>query len=383
MMTKRIGIYFCLFLFSLCAPLGFTTTTQAQQTLGGITGTVTDTTGAVVPGAMVTLVGDQTNLTRTQTTTDAGSYLFANLPIGTYTLTFSHEGFETQNIPSITVQANRTVTVERRAESRRSEYHGHRRRNSPGERRRYHQRLRSGQSSSLRLFRLPTGSFTGVAVLSAGVNAEVSSGTGANSGLGNAPIWSNGQRDTSNTFLMNGVDASNLFNGKSTSSVASARVVNNTGIGGAASISSTTAEPIQSTASPYLAIGQALPTPAPETVQEFRVNTSMYGASQGSTSGAHIDMSTASGTNQYHGDAYLHRGTNWINADPFFYNQNPNIPEGFKNPGLHRYTAGGTVGGPIIKDKLFYFPLVPTRAELPMRRLAAHALPSRRALRAP
>ena len=64
---------------------------------------------------------------------------------------------------------------------------------------------------------LPTGSFTGLAILSPGVNAELSSGTGANTGLGNQPIWANGQRDTSNTFLLNGVDASNLFNGKSTS----------------------------------------------------------------------------------------------------------------------------------------------------------------------
>jgi hypothetical protein len=302
-MTKRIGVYFFFFLLSVCSPLGFTMTAQAQQTLGGITGTVTDTTGAVVPSAMVILVGDQTSLTRSQTTSDAGSYLFTNLPIGTYTLTFSHQGFETQNIPSITVQANRTVTL--------------------------NAALKVGEvsttvtveetplvnavdttngyvldKSQFEAVPLPTGSFTGVAVLSAGVNSEVSNGTGANSGLGNAPIWSNGQRDTSNTFLMNGVDASNLFNGKSTSSVSSARVVNNTGVGGAASISSTTAEPIQSTASPYLAIGQALPTPAPETVQEFRVNTSMYGASQGSTSGAHIDMSTASGTNQFHGNAY-------------------------------------------------------------------------------
>ncbi len=145
---------------------------------------------------------------------------------------------------------------------------------------------------------LPTGSFTGLAILSPGVNAELPNGTGANAGLGNQPIWANGQRDTSNTFLLNGVDASNLFNGKSTSQVASARIVNNTGVAGAAS---TTAEIIQSTASPYLAIGQALPTPAPETVQEFRVNTSMYDAQQGSTSGAHIDMSTASGTNAIHG----------------------------------------------------------------------------------
>src|SRR5208337_4078666 len=118
---------------------------------------------------------------------------------------------------------------------------------------------------------LPTGSFTGLAILSPGVNAELPGGTGVNSGLGNQPIWANGQRDTSNSFLLNGVDASNLFNGKSTSQVASARIVNNTGV---SNPNSTTAAPVQSTASVYLAVGQALPTPAPETIQEVRVNTS-------------------------------------------------------------------------------------------------------------
>ena len=184
------------------------------------------------------------------------------------------------------------------------------------------------------------------------MNAELPGGTGANSGLGNQPIWANGQRDTSNSFLLNGVDASNLFNGKSTSQVASARIVNNTGVANAAS---TSAAPIQSTASVYLAIGQALPTPAPETVTELRVNTSMYDAQQGANSGAHIDMSTASGTNTIHGSGYVHRGTDWLNAAPFFYKQDPNIPANDKVPQLHRYTAGGTLGGALIKDKLFGF----------------------------
>src|SRR5208282_1598129 len=134
--------------------------------------------------------------------------------------------------------------------------------------------------------------------------------------------------------------------------VASARIVNNTGVAGAGS---TTAEVIQTTASPYLSIGQALPTPAPETIQEFRVNTSMYDAQQGSTSGAHIDMSTASGTNAIHGQTYLHRETNWLNAAPFFYNQDANIPSNEKVPEIHRYIAGGAVGFPLIKDKLFGF----------------------------
>src|SRR6266436_4668796 len=84
---------------------------QAQQTLGGVVGTVMESTGSVLPGTAVTIVGDETKLTRTQTSSGNGSYDFVNLPIGTYTLTFTHDGFQTQKIPSITVQANRTATI--------------------------------------------------------------------------------------------------------------------------------------------------------------------------------------------------------------------------------------------------------------------------------
>ncbi|HEX3437446.1 MAG TPA: TonB-dependent receptor, partial [Pseudacidobacterium sp.] len=323
--------------------------TRAQQTLGAISGTVSDTSGALLADATVTAVEDQTKLTRIVKTNGDGGYQSVNLPIGTYTITFTHEGFETQNVPSILVQANRTASV--------------------------NVQLRLGaittsvtvqetpllnavdttngyvlDKSQIDSIPLPTGSFTGLAILSPGVNAELSGGTGANSGLGNAPIWANGQRDTSNSFLLNGVDASNLFNGKSTSQVASSRVTLDTGSGnpGAGGV-------LQTSASVYLAIGQALPTPAPETLQEVRVNTSMYDAQQGSTSGAHIDMSTVSGTNAYHGTAYIHRGTDWLNAAPFFFKQDPSIPANEKLPQLHRYIAGGGVGGPIIKDKLFAY----------------------------
>src|SRR5271157_5286302 len=107
--TGKVAV---LFLASIVVmSLVFTPYARGQQTLGGITGTVTDSSGGVVPHATVTLVGDETQLTRTQTTNSQGNYEFVNLPIGTYTLTFSHGGFETQNVPSITVQANRTATV--------------------------------------------------------------------------------------------------------------------------------------------------------------------------------------------------------------------------------------------------------------------------------
>jgi Carboxypeptidase regulatory-like domain len=347
-MTKRIGFSFWLVAPLLCL-LTFANSTQAQQTLGGITGAVTDTSGAIVPGTDVTAVEDQTSLTRTTKTDASGGYTFVNLPIGSYTLTFKHDSFQSQKIPSITVQADRTVTV--------------------------NAALKVGSVSTtitveetplinavdttngyvmdkaqLEDVPLPTGSFTGLAILSPGVNAELPSGNGANAGLGNQPIWANGNRDTSNTFLLNGVDAKNLFNGKSTSSVGSARVVNNTGVSGAASSSGFE---IQSSASPYLAVGESLPSPAPETIQEVRVNTSMYDAQQGSTSGAHIDMSTTSGTNDFHGQVYLHRATDWLNAAPFFFKQDPNVTK--KVPELHREVPGGTFGGPIIKNKLFAF----------------------------
>ncbi|MBZ5659940.1 MAG: TonB-dependent receptor [Acidobacteriia bacterium] len=324
---------------------------RAQQTLGGITGAVTDSSGAVVVNATVTVVGDQTKLTREQTTNASGIYSFVNLPIGAYTVTVTQAGFQSQTIPAIVVQANRTVTLNAElkvgnvSESITVE-------ETP--------LLNAVDTTNgyvmdklqIDAVPLPTGSFTGLTILSPGVNAELSGGTGANAGLGNAPVWANGQRDTSNTFLLNGVDARSLFNGKSTSQVASARVVNNTGVSGASSLS---AIPVQSSASVYLAIGESIPSPAPETISEVRVNTSMYDAQQGSTSGAHIDMSTASGTNTIHGTAYVHRGTNWLNADPYFYNADPNIPANEKNPGLHRYTAGGAVGLPIKKDKLFFY----------------------------
>jgi hypothetical protein len=196
-------------LFVLVIPA--TNNLEAQQTLGGITGTVLDPAGSAVPGVEVKAVSDDTKLVRTAKSNVEGTYSLVDLPIGTYTITFTHEGFSVEQVPGILVQADRTVTL-------------------PG-----HLALGAVADSvivdvnpllnavdptngyvldrtQIEAVPLPTGSFTGLAILTPGVNAELPGGTGANSGLGNAPIWANGQRDTSNSFLLNGVDASNLFN---------------------------------------------------------------------------------------------------------------------------------------------------------------------------
>jgi hypothetical protein len=338
-------------LISIAAIMLLSNPLSAQQTLGGITGEVTDASGGVIPNVTVTVTDEHTALTRSTTTSNAGTYTFVNLPIGTYTITYTASGYEVQKTPHITVQADRTATLNASLkvgqQTTTIEVEGSPMMNAVDTTNGYVM-----ETSQIAATPLPTGSFTGLAIESTGVDAELSGGTGANSGLGNAPIWANGQRDTSNSFLLNGVDATNLFNGKSTSQVDSSRVINSTGVqtqvGGGGGV-------IMSVASIYLSIGNAIPTPAPESLQEVRVNASMYTADQGSTSGAHIDMSTKSGTNDLHGAVYAHRGTDWINAAPFFFNQDPDVPAGLKRPQLHRYILGGTFGGPIIKDKLFGF----------------------------
>jgi hypothetical protein len=323
---------------------------HAQQTLGAISGTVTDPSGGVLTGVQVTAVSKDTSLTRTARSNAEGAYTLNDLPIGAYDLTFTHDGFNTQKVPGIVVQENRTVTLPAQlavgATTESVTVDANPLLNATDTTNGYV--LDKQQIESIPL---PTGSFTGLAILSPGVNAELPSGTGANDGLGNLPIWANGQRDTANSFSLNGVDASSLFNGKSTSNVGSARVINSTGV----STSLGAGGVIQSVASVYLSIGNAIPTPAPETVQEVRVNASMYDAQQGSTSGAHIDLSTSSGTNQYHGSFYGNRESNWLNAAPFFFKNDGDVPENLKNPPINRWVLGGTFGGPIIKDKLFGF----------------------------
>ena len=100
----------------------------------------------------------------------------------------------------------------------------------------------------------------------------------------------------------------------------------------------------------YGAIGEALPSPPPETIEEMHVNSAMYDASQGANSGAQIGLTTKSGTNAIHGGAYeYHQQTGW-NANEWFFNHNQ-----LQRPNMHRNVFGAYIGGPIKKDKLFFF----------------------------
>jgi len=320
-----------------------------QQTLGSINGYVTDSSGAVIQGAQVKARATATNLEVAATSKADGSFSIADLPIGTYEVKFIKDGFETDLHPQILVQGNRTATINAKLK--------------PG--------LVSASvtveatpllnetdtttgytlnESQITETPLGTGSFTQLAILSPGVSADLLNTAGTNAGLGNQAIWANGQRDTSNSFTINGVSANNIFNGKSTSQVTSSRIAVNIGENGNGNNPS---GEISTSTSVYGAIGEALPSPPPETIQEMHVNSAMYDASQGANSGAQISATTKSGTNQLHGGVYAyHQQTGW-NANEWFFNNVQPTP--LPRPQMHRNVDGGYIGGAIIKDKLFFF----------------------------
>ncbi len=332
----------------LIAAAIFTASTHpalAQQTLGSINGAVTDTSGAVIQGAQVRVRAVATNLAVTAESKADGSFSIADLPIGTYEVKFLKDGFESAVYPQIIVQGNRTTTISAKlkpgAASETVTVEGTPLLNQTDTTNGY-----TVGSDVIPTVPLGTGSFTQLAILAPGVSADFLSGSGSNEGLGNQGIVANGQRDTSNLFTFNGVNANNLFNGNSTSNISDSRFTLNTGeifgVGGQ----------VQTNSSVFDAIGQALPTPPTETIEEVHVSTSMYDASMGSASGAHIETTTKSGTNSLHGQAYEYFQNNAFDAAPTFLAKNPFFSGA---PPLHRNVFGVTLGGPIVKNKLFFF----------------------------
>jgi hypothetical protein len=361
-LCRRV-VQFCLFLTIV---VGLSQRSTAQQTLGSLNGTVVDTTGAAISGATVTVSDASINVTQTTTTQGSGFFQIFNLPIGTYTVKVSQQGFEVTAVEGIRVQEARATTlnvslkVGKATES--VEVTANPLLNATDATNGY-----TLDSAQIALTPLATGSFTQLAVLSPGVNAELLTNLGSNAGLGNQPIWANGQRDTSNTFQVNGVDVTNLFNGKSSSGDTSQRYNFNIG-GGSTSGTSSAGSSSVGGASPvgtsvYGSNGNSLPSPPPEFTEELRVNSSMYDAQQGATSGAQIDVNTKTGTNEWHGELYGGFANNSLNAAPFFFNQQyqlslqgvGDLPESMANPTLHRWDTGLAVGGPVLKNKVFFF----------------------------
>jgi Carboxypeptidase regulatory-like domain/TonB dependent receptor len=334
-MRKSFTNLFWLF-FSGIIILGLGTTTFGQFG-SGLQGTVTDQNGAIVAGATVTLTNTATNSSSTATTNDAGLYRFNGLPQGTYTVAVTQSGFSKKTVEKVTINAESLqgldialttgeVTAEVIVDGS-SAPPLDTETSNVGKNITTKEILQLPQvgRDPYQLARLAPGVFGDGARAAGGTAARLgnngSGPGGSNNGIfaveNQTQISANGQRVTSNNYEIDGVS------------------VNSQTWGGAAVI-----------------------TPSQEGVAEVQVTSSTYSAEDGRNSGAQVKVISKYGTNDWHGSAFFKINDPALNAFngfrgvagvPGLTGLNPvRVADKFK-------TYGGSFGGPIFKDKLFFF----------------------------
>ncbi|MGD0906169.1 MAG: carboxypeptidase-like regulatory domain-containing protein [Candidatus Acidiferrales bacterium] len=306
------------FMFSMIASLS----AQTSGT-GGLSGTVTDPSGATIPNVAVTATNLGTGQARMSTSSADGTYKFGLLPPGNYRVQFEATGFQTVAVPSITINVTETAVLDRRLEvgSQSQEI------TVQGEAETTIQTSDATVGTVMagtHIADLPLTSrnYTNLLGLSAGANVGVYDA--ANLGRGTQDIAVNGGATTQNNFQMDGV---------------SINVASGSGSG------------VDNGGNPGLAIAN------PDSIQEFKIQTSLFDAGYGRKPGANVNVVTKSGTNQFHGSAFEFFRNTALNANDFFRSQSPPV-NGVASNGrqiLNQNQYGGVIGGPIKKDKLFFF----------------------------
>lgn len=280
----------------------------AQGGTGQLSGTVVDANEAVVPGATVKLTSLATSQVRETVTGDSGDFVFTLLPAGDYKLEVAANGFRTVIVDNLRINVTQTTTLPVRLDAATVSGMVTVNAEPPLVQQESSQVGRTIEEQTIRQLPLPTRNFQQLLTLSPGTSASVSNNTEL--GRGDSIITVNGQRTTSNNVRINGIDA----NSAGTNST------------------------------PNIAV------PATDTLQEFIVQTSLYDASQGRNAGGNVEAVTKSGANDFHGNAYYFFRNRALNANDFFLEQ-----AGQPTPVLSRHQYGGTLGGPIIRDRLFFF----------------------------
>ncbi len=292
-----------------------------SSTTGGLTGTVTDPSGAIISGATVTITSLGTGQARTVTTDANGSYKFTQLQPGNYSVTYSAPGFKSLEVPSVTVSITETAVLNRSLQV------GEQTQQVTVESTTQTIQTTNATVGSLvgsrTVTTLPLSSrnYTNIIDLSPGVVVNVASAAAV--GNGTQDINVNGNGSDQNNYMMDGASITNYGSG-----------------GGA-----------QSGNFPGIAI------PNPDAIQEFKIQTSQYDAEYGRNPGASVNVTTKDGTNKFHGDAWEFFRNSALDANDFFNKASElSLPGGKNKPEtLNENMFGGTIGGPIKKDKLFFF----------------------------
>src|SRR5262245_27362789 len=285
---------------------------QAQAVSGTILGSVQDSTGASVPGAIITIVNSETGLTRSATTDSLGEYNVPSLPPGTYSVSGEMRGFKKVALSGVRLNVDQKARVDLKLEV-----------GDVTESVRVDAAVPLVQTDSSELGatvnetqvkELPLNGrdFVQLTRLIPGVSRGV---PGANNdGAGNegwrmsSTFVANGMRTRDNNFLLDGVDNNELN------------------------------------------LNTVIIFPSVDAIEEFKVQTSTYSAEFGRANGGIVNLQIKSGTRQFHGSRF-----EFLRNDKFDANDLFNNKFGRAKPAFRQNQFGGTLGGPIRRDKTFFF----------------------------
>ena len=271
---------------------------------GAITGTVQDQSGAVVANADVRIINQDTGTVTRITKTDAtGSFTATLLPVATYTVQIANAGFRDAKIPDIVVRVTETtrmtaklvpLQVLEKVEVQALVQTVETTTATTGQ---------AIESKTIRDLPLATQNFQQLLTLSSGAQSELNAS--AQLGRGNVRVIVNGQREDNNNYLIEGISATDYNVAQATN----------------------------------------IPLPNPDVIQEFKVQTSLYDASQGRNGGGNVNAILKSGTRTFHGDVYEFFRNDALNANEYFLNR-----AGQARPPVKQNIFGGSFGGPIGKE---------------------------------
>ena len=309
-------------LFSLIA-ISFVLASQIcgqTASTGAITGITLDPSGAVVAGVVIRFVAKDFPDTKSSVSDENGWFGFLSLPPGTYELQASKNGFRPLDIPNLRVPVTETLRIELHLELAAHVERTQVLADAPMIQLDKSALGRVVNEEAVSGLPLVTRNFTQITGLSPGVVVGVYNagelGTGATAqaqiGKSNDGIYVHGARSYDNNWQLDGISVSDVMSS------------------GAAS--------------------GGIPIPNPDTLEEFKVQTGLYDAGFGRSTGANVSIITKKGSNDYHGSVFEFWRNNVLNANDFFLNET-----GQTSPDLKQNQFGFALGGPIQKDKLFFF----------------------------
>jgi hypothetical protein len=299
---RRAACFLAMILLILALPKR----TSAQITTATVVGTVTDSTGAAVPNAKATITNTETNFTRTTTANTLGQYRFDFLPVGPYKLEVTASGFKKFTQTGVVLTLNETATLDAK---------------------------------------LDIGSITESVTVNAAppaVNTSTSEvgTTVENEQIVNLPLIG---RDVYQLLELTPGFQFQTMDQTTLGIQQQLTFMNGGADGGLGSTSYYLDGGLNMTG--VRETGNAIPSP--DAVQEFRVQTNSFSAAYGRTKGTVVNVITKSGTNEIHGSAFEFVRNTILNANDW--------GNAGATPAYHRNQFGGTVGGPIKKNKIFYF----------------------------